>query len=223
MSPQPSRSTDERALTRRGRRKQDGPGARGQDRETRLLAIGERLVTEGTFNDTSISAIATEAGLSRPAFYFYFASKDELLAELVARTLARSNERWVEMMSGPITDPEETVGMVVKRSAEMWEDRPLVLSAAVELFARVPAIRKQWLQAIADAREPLADLIVRLTRLPENRDPSRARDLAEALIWMFERSFYIATYQGAGPKEYQELAKTITDAWVSAMGLRGEE
>lgn len=223
MSADSSKPTNDEALTRRGRRMLNGPGGRGYDREAALLAIGERLVTEGTFSETPISSIAREAGLSRPGFYFYFASKDELLAELVARTLARSNEQWVEVMNRPILDPEETVGVVVKRSAEMWEDRPLVLSAAVELFSRVPAIREQWLQAITEAREPLAELIVRLTRIAENRDPDRARDLAEALIWMFERSFYVATFQGAGQKEYEALTKTITDAWVSAMGLRDKE
>jgi len=201
----------------------NGPGARNYDREAHLLAIGERLVSEGSFHDTPISSIASEAGLSRPGFYFYFASKDELLAELVARTLARSLERWSEVIDGPIVDPEETVYSVVQRSAEMWEDRPLVLSAAVELFSRVPTIREQWLQAIVDAREPLADLIVKLTRLPENRDPARARDLAESLIWMFERSFYVATFQGAGRNDYQALTKTITNAWVGAMGLREKE
>lgn len=207
-------------MSRRARRLLDGPGARGDDREAQLLAIGERLVAEGTFNETPISAIASEAGLSRPSFYFYFSHKEELLAELVARTLEQTMQRWIPRVDDPGEDPEDLVRQIVRDSATMWVDHAQLLCAGVDLFSRVPAIREQWLRAVLETREPLARVIVNHTRVPELRDLDRALDLAESLIWMFERNFYIVTLRGGDPHEHRATIETVSEAWIGAIGLR---
>jgi AcrR family transcriptional regulator len=215
-----SKASGVSVLSRRARRLLDGPGARGDDREAQLLAIGERLLEEGKFNKTSISSIAGEAGVSRSAFYFYFSCKEELLAELVARTLHESLEQWAMRADDPSEDPEELVRYIIGRSATMWVDHAQVMCAAVELFSRVPEIQAQWLGAVSETREPLARLIVNHTLVPELRDIDRALRLAESLIWLFERNFYIVTFKGGDPDEHQAAIETVAEAWIGAIGLR---
>ena len=207
-------------VSRRARRLLDVPGARGDDREAHLLAIGERLVTEGVFNETPTSSIAAEAGLSRPGFYFYFASKDELLSELVGRTLEQALQRLVAKVDDPDEDPRTLIRYIVQGSARMWLDHAPVLCAAVELVPRVQAVRDQWLQAVTDFADPLAKLIVDHTEVSELRDPAKARDLAESLVWGFERNFYVLAFRGGDPDRHERLVDTIAETWGRAMGLR---
>ena len=57
--------------------------SRGDVREGELLQTAEQLLEQGRFWDASISDIVSAANISRPAFYFYFASKDALLERLI--------------------------------------------------------------------------------------------------------------------------------------------
>ena len=50
-----------------------------------VLAATESLLAEGaSYSDLNIERIATRAGISRTAFYFYFRDKRELLMRLTA-------------------------------------------------------------------------------------------------------------------------------------------
>src|SRR5687768_18516142 len=53
--------------------------------EASVLRATEELLSEGaSFADLNIERIATRAGISRTAFYFYFRDKRELLVRLTA-------------------------------------------------------------------------------------------------------------------------------------------
>lgn len=56
-----------------------------QHRREQLMEAGLRLFAELGFENTSISLIAREAGISKGLMYNYFKSKDELLGEVVRR------------------------------------------------------------------------------------------------------------------------------------------
>ncbi|MFD0786848.1 helix-turn-helix domain-containing protein, partial [Micromonospora azadirachtae] len=74
--------------TTRGRR----AGRRsGDQRELAILATAERLMTERPFAEISIDDLARGAGISRPAFYFYFPSKDAVLLTLLDRVTAEAD------------------------------------------------------------------------------------------------------------------------------------
>ena len=66
----------------------------GDDRERAILATFERLLGERGLHEISIDDIARGAGISRPTFYFYFASKEAVLLSLFERMIeeARANQ-----------------------------------------------------------------------------------------------------------------------------------
>ena len=64
------------------------PKVSGDDRERAILAAFERLLEERSLHEVSIDDIARGAGISRPTFYFYFASKEAVLLSLFERLLA---------------------------------------------------------------------------------------------------------------------------------------
>src|SRR5829696_595373 len=72
----------------RGRRV---PRPSGDDRELAILTTAERLLAERSLGSISVDDLARGAGISRPTFYFYFASKDAVLLTLLDRVVAEAD------------------------------------------------------------------------------------------------------------------------------------
>src|SRR5882757_2697475 len=60
----------------------------GDNRELAILATAERLLAERPLQEISIDDLTRPLGISRPAFYFYFPSKDAVLLALLDRVVA---------------------------------------------------------------------------------------------------------------------------------------
>ena len=61
----------------------------GDDRRERILLVAERLFAERGFKNVAVRDIAAEAGVTHPLIYYYWRSKDELLAAVLERTQSR--------------------------------------------------------------------------------------------------------------------------------------
>ncbi|QEL15085.1 TetR/AcrR family transcriptional regulator [Limnoglobus roseus] len=73
--------------------------SRKQAEENReaILAAASRLFRESGFEGVGVDAVTRAAGLTHGGFYGHFASKDELVAEVCERALAKSLERWTAL------------------------------------------------------------------------------------------------------------------------------
>src|SRR4051794_41663529 len=77
--------------TRRGARSRRPPRPSGDDRELAILTTCEKLLEERPLSTISVDDLARGAGISRPAFYFYFRSKDAVLLALLDRVIAEAD------------------------------------------------------------------------------------------------------------------------------------
>jgi AcrR family transcriptional regulator len=59
------------------------PRAVKVSREEQLLGNAIQLFSRGGFRETSLQEIAVELGITRPLFYYYFESKEELLWRII--------------------------------------------------------------------------------------------------------------------------------------------
>ena len=75
--------------------------ATGDDREQAILATAERLLEERPLHEISVDDLARGAGISRPTFYFYFASKDAVLLTLLDRVVDEARERRGDAARAP--------------------------------------------------------------------------------------------------------------------------
>lgn len=66
-----------------------GRRTKGQETRSKLLAIAAREFAARGFNETKVETIVREAGLTKPAFYIYFASKQAVFDEIVREGTAR--------------------------------------------------------------------------------------------------------------------------------------
>lgn len=72
-------------------KKPDKRKAQGAETKRKLYEIAERMFQERSFADVMVEDITDEAGITKGAFYVHFASKDALVALLIADRVARSD------------------------------------------------------------------------------------------------------------------------------------
>jgi TetR/AcrR family transcriptional regulator, cholesterol catabolism regulator len=60
-------------------------GERKLSREEQLVAEATQVFSKGGFRDTSLQEVADKLNITRPLFYYYFESKDDLLWRIIGR------------------------------------------------------------------------------------------------------------------------------------------
>lgn len=72
----------------------------------RLIEVALRLFADRGFEGTSVQDVVSAAGVTKGAMYYYFDSKDDLLAEIYARVLREQMERLESFVhaDGPIEE-----------------------------------------------------------------------------------------------------------------------
>src|SRR3954453_4205243 len=103
----------------------------GDDRELAILATAERLLAEKPLSAVSVDDLARGAGISRPTFYFYFASKDPVLLSLLDRVVAEADAVTREAFDQPASGPRDGWRRVITAYYETFRaHRPLTLAWA---------------------------------------------------------------------------------------------
>jgi AcrR family transcriptional regulator len=186
----------------------------------RILDGLRELLRERTFDTLSVAEIITAAGVSRASFYFYFAGKQAVLAELVRRAVGAGHEAaqpWVQAKAGP----RETLRAGIDAGARLWLSNAAVLRAIVESWASDPQLRELWLAQMTtftDAAIARIEADRRANHAVEARlDGVDVPALAASLTWTGERLYYLAAC-GVPPFDNRAvLVNTLTHLWVSAL------
>src|SRR5881392_1761947 len=129
-------------------REEPAPSAKRAAIQAAVLAATEALLAEGaSYSDLNIERIATRAGISRTAFYFYFRDKRELLmrvTEEVSDALYEVADSW---WHGEGDGPAELRTALAAVLSLYAEHGPL-LRAVVEASASDEEIAGFWRELI---------------------------------------------------------------------------
>jgi AcrR family transcriptional regulator len=93
----------------RGSRSQPAESASTDDARERILAAAERCIDRHGIRKTTMDDVASEVGLSRPSVYRYFADRDDLLIELIARHTRALFKRAHKSMSRQHNFPDQII------------------------------------------------------------------------------------------------------------------
>jgi AcrR family transcriptional regulator len=171
--------------------------------EEGVLRATEELLTEGaSFAELGIERIATRAGISRTAFYFYFRDKRQLLVRLTEQTnaeLMSAAETW--WSGGDLRSALRTI-------AELYREHGALLRAVVEVSTYDDEVAQFWRGLVGRFADATRE------RIEAEQEAGRATDAsaeatAFALTWMVERSFYSQVAQGE-PIDTDELVDAMT-------------
>jgi AcrR family transcriptional regulator len=152
-----------------------------------VLAATEKLLAEGSsYADLNVERIATAAGISRTAFYFYFRDKRDLLMRLagdVTELLYAQADIW---FSGEGDDPEDEIREALTRIAALYQEHGTLIRAIVEVSTYEEDIATFWRGLL----NQFVDATARRIEREGQPLPSTAHATAFALTWMVERTFY---------------------------------
>lgn len=194
---------------------QPSTAKRAQIQEAVLAATEELLSSGGSFQDLKIEKIATAAGISRTAFYFYFKDKRELLMRLAEDITSELYSQADDWFAGDDGEPEDQVSGALAAISALYFAHGSLLRAIVEVSTYDEEIATFWralLQRFADAT---TDRI--LTEQKAGRAPAMpAAPTAFALVWMTERTFYQQLVQGA-PVDREELVAALNGIWLRSI------
>jgi TetR/AcrR family transcriptional regulator, ethionamide resistance regulator len=196
----------------------------GDDRELAILATAERLLAEQPLSAVSVDDLARGAGISRPTFYFYFASKDAVLLTLLDRVVAEADAA----MGLAETAMREVPARPHEVPRDLWRR---AIAAYYDTFREHRGLTLAWAEARSTNRE-VRDLwatvfegwvlrsaaAIEVERARGAAPPGiPARDLAVALNSMNERVLY-ATLSGDGPAVAEsDVVSVLLEIWLRAV------
>jgi TetR/AcrR family transcriptional regulator, ethionamide resistance regulator len=191
------------------------PSAKRAAIQAGVLKATEELLAEGaSYADLNIERIATRAGISRTAFYFYFRDKRELLMRLtedVNELLFAQADIWFSGSGDPAQEMREAlcnIGLV-------YREHGVLLRAIVEVSTYDDEVATFWRGLLGR----FVDATRRRIEIEQEADraaTSHAHATAFALCWMTERSFYQQMVQESPPTS-DELVEALSSIWVRSV------
>ncbi|HVS29491.1 MAG TPA: helix-turn-helix domain-containing protein [Solirubrobacteraceae bacterium] len=177
--------------------------------EAAIFAACEALLQEGIpYSDLRIEQIATRAGISRTAFYFYFRDKRELLLRLtdeLADLLYKEAEGWWAGDGDSVAELEHALRSVVS----LYADHGSLLRAVVEASAYDAQVAQFWRELAGRFAEATRSRIEKEQELATVAPEIPAAETAFSLCWMTERSCYQHLVGGGDPRDEAFLAGLI--------------
>lgn len=184
--------------------------------ERSVLDATEALLDEGaSYAELGIERIATRAGISRTAFYFYFRDKRELLMRLtagVAEELFAEAERW---WSGD-GEGEPELRAAIAKIVGIYRRHPALLRAIVEAAAYDDEVARFWRALVGRFTDSTRERIEREQAAGRVDAAISAQATAFALVWMTERSSYERLVQDGAVAE-QPLVEALCRIWLAAV------
>lgn len=198
----------------RGRR---APRPTGDDRQEAILETAERLLDATGFEDVSIEDLAAGAGISRPTFYFYFSSKDDVLLALLDRVITEVRHRVAALPRDFAEEPARAWRRSIGVFVDVFTTHRGVAAATATARLRNAEVLTLW-SASMQTWSDYATEVIRTERsrgaAPEGID---ANELAVALNLMNERVLS-AAFTGESPAiELDHALDVLATIWIRAI------
>lgn len=189
----------------------------GDDREAAILRTLEEMLEQRSFADISVDDLAKGAGLSRPTFYFYFASKDAVLARLFARAITASGAEQQQQSDTVPAGPQQAWHDGIYAFFDSLRPNRGVVLAGLSVMATNAELREMWTAFMTGWIDYTAALITKERERGAAPETIPAHDLATALNLMNERVMVAA--QGSRNPTLPENAalEALAHIWIASI------
>jgi len=156
-------------------------GTKGENNRTRIIEAADQLFYKHGYNQTSFSDIADITGIPRGNFYYYFKTKDDILAAVVETRVKQYQEAlascdtasdkpggrlhaFIDMMAGSVDSLVDTCCPIGSLCVELAKDTEALQSKSREVFV----LLRDWMTrqfeeiGLADANDKAMDLLSRM-------------------------------------------------------------
>lgn len=189
----------------------------GDERQEAILITAETLLSRRSLDDISIEDLATGAGISRPSFYFYFSSKDDVLLALLDRVIHEVQQRVATLPRDFETDHEAAWRRTIGVFVEVFSAHRAVAAAAIGARLRNAEVNELWSTAMQTWVGYTSDVIVAERTRGAAPAGTDAGGLAIALNLMNERVL-TAAFSGEAPALDPAAAlDVLTGIWIRSI------
>jgi AcrR family transcriptional regulator len=189
----------------------------GDEREAAILATAARLLEDKKFADISVDDLAKGAGLSRPTFYFYFASKEAVLLKLLEPLIAQADKGFDGAIESLPADPRRAFREGIRIFFTAFGSHSVVARAGTEALANSPDIRVIWSTFMQKWIKQTAALIEYERSRGAAPENIGALDLATSLNQMNERAMTATLVAEDGAVAQERLVDTLAHIWLTSI------
>lgn len=189
----------------------------GDDRELAILETAEHLLAQRPLADISVDDLAKGAGISRPTFYHYFASKDAVLLTLLERVIAEADADIDALMANPPTDRNAfwraAIGVFY---TTFHAHRVMVAPATVARYTN-PEFRELWSAFMQRCVDHTASVIETVRERDGAPAHLSAQELSTSLNLLNE-SVMTASFAGQTPAlPVDRVLDNLVHIWLNAI------
>jgi AcrR family transcriptional regulator len=164
---------------------------KGRERREQLLRTAATLFAERGYHPTSVADIVGALGVGKGVFYWYFTSKDELLAEIL-RASHLDLRRRQQAALGDEPDPVRRIELGIRASLEWFREHRehfaiIQFAATDETFS--PILRSNDDVALADTARHIKEAIIDGRAL--DQDPEMLARAIHGVIGRLARDYLI--------------------------------
>lgn len=189
----------------------------GDERQQAILDTAGRLLEQRSFADISVDDLAKGAGISRPTFYFYFASKEAVLLSLMDPLIKRADTGFDHAMDTMPAEPHQAIRRGIELFFSSFGSHPATARAGAEAVNSSPEFRAIWSGLMQKWINLTAALITAERQRGAAPETLPALDLATSLNLMNERMM-VATLAGDRPAvEHHRVVDTLTHIWLTSI------
>lgn len=186
-------------------------------RRQRLVdAAWRRLATSG-YHETTVDAVCDEAGVSKGAFYGYFATKQDLFLALLDEETEALNRVAADLAERDLSGAER-VRRFTQAMLKVGDD-PGRVQLRADLWSALagdPVVRNRFAEAVEDRRAVLREWITRSIRAGDLRiGEQRANALASILIALADG---LMLHRAVDPRGFEwSNIRAVMDALVAGI------
>ncbi len=180
------------------------------------MQTAERLLGERALSEISVDDLARGAGISRPAFYFYFPSKDAVMLTLLDRMVEEATSARDEVFERA-SEPAVALRETTRIFYETFGAHRAVVRAVAEMSATNAEARALWSQVMQGWVEHLAEKIESERERGAAPRGLSARSLATALVQLNERVLRAVLLEEVPAVAEDELIDILNHIWLSAI------
>jgi AcrR family transcriptional regulator len=191
---------------------------KGDSRERQLLTAARSLIEQDRFVGASVTELAAAAGVSRPTFYFYFKSKDALLASVIDVTQSQIAAGLDAALRAP-GPPVQRLAAAIEAAADVWWEHRYTMSAAIALAASMPELERRMMAAMDGINAHCVELFLTYGTTPERDDRTAAEALIGTLALLNERALSHAVTGADDRADLIPVQRRLLAIWQRTLGL----
>jgi AcrR family transcriptional regulator len=189
----------------------------GDERQQAILDTAARLIEQRSFADISVDDLAKGAGISRPTFYFYFASKEAVLLSLMDPLIKRADTGFDNAMDTMPAEPHQAIRRGIEIFFSSFGSHPATARAGAEAVNNSPEFRAIW----AGLMQKWIGLTAALINAERQRGAAPetlpALDLATSLNLMNEKMMMATLADDRPSVEHDRVVDTLTHIWLTSI------